>query len=96
MIITTIILLWLPLTHNQVHAFWAENISYNQVSVTATVAVGDWLEFEAVYWEPDPEENFQEGDVVFWEGEYYVRTKFARGLNVEPGGFLSWLVWNDL
>jgi signal peptidase I len=72
------------------YAYW--NIS--NYSMTNSLTIGEW--FYAPVWEPNPEEPYEEGDVVYWEGNYYVRTGKGKGnQNAEPGNPGSWNFWDE-
>jgi len=95
-LITIIIAMFvlLPLSAQRTHAFWAENVSYSEVVSTATIQIGEW--FFAPVWESNPDTNYIEGDVVFWEGNYYTRTSKGMGnQNSEPGTPGSWNFWDE-
>jgi hypothetical protein len=88
-----ILVLLFLMTLSQSYAFWSSGIQAASSIETVAIQIGyfDYIP----EWEPNPEQTYEEGDVVFWEGEYYVRNHRAPNLNWEPGGFLGWILWDQ-
>jgi len=90
-IIAIVILAGLISTYGQsVQAYWGI-VSGEANSVVATVTIGEWMDT----WEADPIEPYEVGDVVFWEGVYYIRIVQAGNSNVEPGSPAGWIFWDE-
>ena len=72
------------------YAYW----NTKSYMIQNAIALGDWTYIPI--WEPNPEEPYEEGDVVYWEGNYYVRTGKGKGnQNAEPGKPGSWNFWEQ-
>ena len=68
------------------HAFWG-TILGSPATASAQILIGEWNQFPL--WQPD--EEYTEGDIVYWEGQFWVRTRQAGGSNVEPGSPAGWV-----
>lgn len=65
----------------------AWNRTYKEVEYT--LQIGDWLTEE---WQEDT--FYSQGDVVFFEGNYYIAIRRFVPWNIEPTGHpASWVFW---
>ncbi len=87
-IISTLLILF---SLTQSYGFWMSNTTQIGSQSTVSILIGDWPQFNI--WQPSPDDDYEEGDIVYWEGNYYVRTRRAPNLNWEPGSFLGWIIW---
>jgi hypothetical protein len=80
------------------HAYWANSINVIQDSSQATVLIGSWDFDDGIpEWTPNPDEPYQAGDIVEYNGNFYVRTSRGGGpvgSMFAPDSFLGWLFWD--
>lgn len=59
-------------------------------SSSSTIVIGDWR--DTFIWEEDT--FYQEGDIVLFEGNYYIAIRWFVPKNIEPEGHpASWVFW---
>jgi hypothetical protein len=78
-------LLAIPFTTKVYAEAW--NSTYKEL--TTTLTIGEWV---TNYWQEDT--FYRQGDVVFFEGNYYIAIKRFVPWNIEPVGHpASWVFW---
>lgn len=69
------------------YAYWNTKSYMIQNAIT----LGDWTYIPV--WEPDPEVPYEVGDIVYWEGNYYIKIKDAGNANIQPDSPAGWVLW---
>lgn len=80
------------LTINTSYAYWSDTYPVSNYT-EAVIIVGTWLMAEE--WVEN--QMYQEGDVVYHNGAYYVRTGIGSavvGGKFPPDSFIGWLFWS--
>lgn len=75
------------------YAFWTKDILSANDFLEVSIIIGEW-DF-IIEWEESPEESYQEGQIVFYEGNYYIATKPNVPNGISPDNHpASWVFWD--
>lgn len=79
-------------------AYWASDISGNSENTQAIVSIGTWDFDDGIpEWVSDPDEPYEEGDIVEYNGNLYIRNSRGgsnAGSLFPPDSFLGWIFWD--
>lgn len=92
-LILIVSLLSLIIISNTTYAYWAETVEGNSATAQASIVIGSWDTDYDEEWVQG--ETYEPGDVVLWNGVYYVRNNILPNFNFQPDGFLGWLLWGE-